>query len=204
MTSRRGRRSFLWLLSLVALATGCASSVEIPPQAVSQLLELRNGLIDGRAQIQKTTGAAKDLVERPRVDVQPQVNAFRAQMSQLSKDALQATTTFSWPPQIDLPGYRPVTRPHSKQIREASRLIAAAKRPVLYVGGGIVRAKASDRLHAAESGEPHSNGDRRDGTEAAKPRQVGAGPRLTRRGAGRGSGLGTRDRAHCCLTFVVI
>jgi hypothetical protein len=90
MTSRRGRRSFLWLLSLVALATGCASSVEIPPQAVGQLLELRNGLIDGRAQIQKTTGAAKDLVERPRVDVQPQVNAFRAQMSQLSKDALQA------------------------------------------------------------------------------------------------------------------
>ena len=37
----------------------------------------------------------------------------------ISKDALQARTTFSWPPQIDLPGYRPVTRPHSKQIREA-------------------------------------------------------------------------------------
>ena len=64
----------------------------------------------------------------------------------ISKDALQATTTFSWPPQIDLPGYRPVTRPHSKQIREASRLIAAAKRPVLYVGGGIVRARASEKL----------------------------------------------------------
>ena len=64
----------------------------------------------------------------------------------ISKDALQATTTFSWPPPIDLPGYRPVTRPHSKQIREASRLIAAAKRPVLYVGGGVVRAKASEKL----------------------------------------------------------
>jgi acetolactate synthase I/II/III large subunit len=64
----------------------------------------------------------------------------------ISKDALQATTTFSWPPPIDLPGYRPVTRPHSKQIREASRLIAAAQRPVLYVGGGVVRAKASEKL----------------------------------------------------------
>ncbi|MDC5697014.1 acetolactate synthase large subunit [Intrasporangium calvum] len=64
----------------------------------------------------------------------------------ISKDALQATTTFSWPPPIDLPGYRPVTRPHSKQIREASRLIAAAQRPVLYVGGGVVRAHASDKL----------------------------------------------------------
>src|SRR3954462_9148792 len=30
----------------------------------------------------------------------------------ISKDALQSTTTFSWPPQIDLPGYRPVIRPH--------------------------------------------------------------------------------------------
>ncbi|WP_374970003.1 acetolactate synthase large subunit [Terrabacter sp. BE26] len=64
----------------------------------------------------------------------------------ISKDALQATTTFSWPPPIDLPGYRPVTRPHGKQIREASRLMAAAKRPVLYVGGGVVRARASEAL----------------------------------------------------------
>ena len=47
----------------------------------------------------------------------------------ISKDALQATTTFSWPPPIDLPGYRPVTRPHGKQIREATRLIAAAPPP---------------------------------------------------------------------------
>ena len=44
----------------------------------------------------------------------------------ISKDALQARTQFSWPPRIDLPGYHPVTRPHSKQIREAARLIAEA------------------------------------------------------------------------------
>ncbi|HSF98034.1 MAG TPA: acetolactate synthase large subunit [Ornithinibacter sp.] len=64
----------------------------------------------------------------------------------ISKDALQARTTFAWPPRIDLPGYRPVTRPHGKQIREAARLIAEAERPILYVGGGVIRARASDEL----------------------------------------------------------
>lgn len=64
----------------------------------------------------------------------------------ISKDALQARTTFSWPPRIELPGYRPVTRPHGKQIREAARLIAQAERPVLYVGGGVIRAEASEEL----------------------------------------------------------
>ncbi|MGZ4600513.1 MAG: acetolactate synthase large subunit [Oryzihumus sp.] len=64
----------------------------------------------------------------------------------ISKDALQAQTTFEWPPKIDLPGYRPVARPHNKQIREAARLIAESRRPVLYVGGGVIRAGASDAL----------------------------------------------------------
>ncbi|WP_113700592.1 acetolactate synthase large subunit [Nonomuraea lactucae] len=64
----------------------------------------------------------------------------------IAKDALQADTTFSWPPVMQLPGYRPVTRPHSKQIREAAKLIAEAARPVLYVGGGVHRAGASAEL----------------------------------------------------------
>jgi acetolactate synthase-1/2/3 large subunit len=64
----------------------------------------------------------------------------------ISKDALQAKTTFAWPPRFDLPGYHPVTRPHAKQIREASKLIAASERPVLYVGGGVIRADASEEL----------------------------------------------------------
>ncbi|MFI0209725.1 acetolactate synthase large subunit [Streptomyces diastaticus] len=64
----------------------------------------------------------------------------------IAKDALQASTTFSWPPQTDLPGYRPVTKPHAKQIREAAKLITAAKRPVLYVGGGVVKAGATAEL----------------------------------------------------------
>ncbi|WP_031505687.1 acetolactate synthase large subunit [Streptomyces megasporus] len=64
----------------------------------------------------------------------------------ISKDALQARTTFSWPPTADLPGYRPVTKPHTKQIREAARLIAESRRPVLYVGGGVLKAGATAEL----------------------------------------------------------
>ncbi|MEV6349401.1 acetolactate synthase large subunit [Actinoplanes sp. NPDC051851] len=64
----------------------------------------------------------------------------------IPKDVLQAQTTFQWPPTLDLPGYRPTLHPHGKQIREAARLIAAAKRPVLYVGGGVLKAAATDGL----------------------------------------------------------
>ncbi|MEU4619151.1 acetolactate synthase large subunit [Actinoplanes sp. NPDC023801] len=64
----------------------------------------------------------------------------------IPKDVLQAQTTFQWPPTLDLPGYRPTLHPHGKQIREAARLIAAAKRPVLYVGGGVHKAGATDGL----------------------------------------------------------
>ncbi|MFG1988884.1 acetolactate synthase large subunit [Actinoplanes sp. NPDC048988] len=64
----------------------------------------------------------------------------------IPKDVLQAQTTFTWPPTLDLPGYRPTLHPHGKQIREAARLIAAAKRPVLYVGGGVLKAGATDGL----------------------------------------------------------
>ncbi len=64
----------------------------------------------------------------------------------VAKDALQARTTFAWPTELNLPGYRPVTRPHAKQVREAARLILEARRPVLYVGGGTIRANASQEL----------------------------------------------------------
>src|ERR1035437_5831795 len=64
----------------------------------------------------------------------------------LSKDARQAQTAFVWPPKLDLPGSRRVAKPHGKQIREAARLIMAASRPVLYVGGGVIRSGASDEL----------------------------------------------------------
>jgi acetolactate synthase I/II/III large subunit len=66
----------------------------------------------------------------------------------IAKDAMQATTDFTWPVPFDLPGYHPVTRPHSRQVREAARMIAEAKRPVLYVGGGVIKAGAAQELKA--------------------------------------------------------
>ncbi|HEY0813288.1 MAG TPA: acetolactate synthase large subunit [Pseudonocardia sp.] len=66
----------------------------------------------------------------------------------IPKDVLQEHTTFSWPPELQLPGYRPTTRPHGKQIREAAKLITTARQPVLYVGGGVLKAEASAELLA--------------------------------------------------------
>jgi acetolactate synthase I/II/III large subunit len=64
----------------------------------------------------------------------------------ITKDALQAMTTFDWPKVLDLPGYKPTTKPHGRQIKEAARMIVEAKRPVLYVGGGVIRSGASAEL----------------------------------------------------------
>ncbi|MUL75395.1 acetolactate synthase large subunit [Mycolicibacterium sp. CBMA 226] len=64
----------------------------------------------------------------------------------IPKDVLQGQCTFSWPPVIDLPGYKPNTKPHSRQVREAAKLIAASHKPVLYVGGGVIRGEASAEL----------------------------------------------------------
>ncbi|CAA9324275.1 MAG: Acetolactate synthase large subunit [uncultured Friedmanniella sp.] len=64
----------------------------------------------------------------------------------ITKDALQANAEFAWPRSLELPGYRPVTKPHSKQVREAAKLITASRRPVLYVGGGVVKAGAAKEL----------------------------------------------------------
>jgi acetolactate synthase-1/2/3 large subunit len=64
----------------------------------------------------------------------------------IAKDAMQASAPFVWPVELNLPGYRPVSKPHGKQIREAARLITQAKRPVLYVGGGVLKARATQEL----------------------------------------------------------
>ncbi|MQA09247.1 MAG: acetolactate synthase large subunit [Pseudonocardiaceae bacterium] len=64
----------------------------------------------------------------------------------IPKDVLQETTSFVWPPDRQLPGYRPTLRPHGKQVREAAGLIAKSHRPVLYLGGGVLKAGAADGL----------------------------------------------------------
>ena len=72
----------------------------------------------------------------------------------LPKDVLIKQAEFRWPDEIDLPGYRPTTRGNVKQIREAVRLILESERSVIYAGGGIIRAGASEELrHLAEAGD---------------------------------------------------
>ncbi|MEY4078458.1 MAG: hypothetical protein RIS80_227 [Actinomycetota bacterium] len=66
----------------------------------------------------------------------------------VTKDAQVKTAEFVWPPKIDLPGYKPVTKPHGKQIQAAAALIRESKKPVLYVGGGVIRAGAHKELLA--------------------------------------------------------
>jgi acetolactate synthase-1/2/3 large subunit len=64
----------------------------------------------------------------------------------IPKDVLQASTEWSWPESLDLPGYRPTVRPHGKRVREAALLLREARRPVLYVGGGVIKANAHEAL----------------------------------------------------------
>ena len=64
----------------------------------------------------------------------------------IPKDVLQAPTSFEWPASVRLPGYRPNGRPNQKQIRAAIELLRAARKPVLYVGGGVVKSRAADEL----------------------------------------------------------
>ena len=66
----------------------------------------------------------------------------------ITKDAQQAKFSFRWPPKVDLPGYRPITKAHGKQVAAAAQMLAAAKRPVFYVGGGVIRSRASQELLA--------------------------------------------------------
>jgi acetolactate synthase-1/2/3 large subunit len=64
----------------------------------------------------------------------------------ITKDAQVKSAEFVWPPKIDLPGYKPVTKPHGKQIQAAANLIKESKKPILYVGGGVIRAGAHKEL----------------------------------------------------------
>jgi acetolactate synthase-1/2/3 large subunit len=66
------------------------------------------------------------------------------------KDVLQATMDWNWPTDADvsasLPGYKPTTKGHGRMIKEAARLISESRRPVIYAGGGILKARAAEAL----------------------------------------------------------
>ena len=64
----------------------------------------------------------------------------------IAKDALQKETTFNYPKNVSLAGYNPVIEPKSEAIRDAAALITQSKKPVLYVGGGVIKANAAKEL----------------------------------------------------------
>jgi acetolactate synthase-1/2/3 large subunit len=64
----------------------------------------------------------------------------------IPKDVQLQEITWRWPESIDLPGYKPTTKGNLKQVRSAAKLIMESKRPVLYVGGGVIKANASKEL----------------------------------------------------------
>jgi acetolactate synthase I/II/III large subunit len=64
----------------------------------------------------------------------------------LPKDVLLAEITWSWPDRVKLPGYKPTTKGNQRQVVEAVKLILGAKQPVLYVGGGVIKASATEEL----------------------------------------------------------
>ena len=64
----------------------------------------------------------------------------------IPRDIQEATLEFTYPDVVDLPGWRPPKRVHVLQVREAARQLAEAERPVLYVGGGVLNAHATDEL----------------------------------------------------------
>ncbi len=66
----------------------------------------------------------------------------------VTKDAQQGSAPFVWPGRVELPGFKPVQKAHGKQVQAAAQMIAEAERPVFYVGGGTVRAKAQVELRA--------------------------------------------------------
>ena len=64
----------------------------------------------------------------------------------ISKDALQKETNFVWPTSINLPGYHPQLTPDSGAIADAAALITQSSKPVIYVGGGVIKANANREL----------------------------------------------------------
>jgi acetolactate synthase-1/2/3 large subunit len=64
----------------------------------------------------------------------------------LPKDISNSQMEWYWPDDVDMPGYKPTTKGHPRMIKEAARLIGESHRPVIYAGGGILKAHAADAL----------------------------------------------------------
>ena len=81
------------------------------------------------------------------------------------RDLQEATLDFAYPDDVDLPGWRPPSKVHPLQIREAARAIAHARKPVLYVGGGTLNGDACAELLRARRGRHAPGRHDADGQE---------------------------------------
>ena len=96
------------------------------------------------------------LVQDARELPQAMKNAFHVATSgrpgpvliDVAKDAQEAELDFSYPSEPDLPGWRPPTKVHERQVREAAIAISESRQPIVYAGGGVINAEASAELLA--------------------------------------------------------
>ena len=61
-------------------------------------------------------------------------------------DISRSMHKFSYPENVNIPGYKPVYEGHQMQIKKACELIASSKKPVIYSGGGVIISNASQEL----------------------------------------------------------
>ncbi len=66
----------------------------------------------------------------------------------MPKDILNASCAFNWPETVEIRGFKPTIKCHINQVEKAAHKIAKAKRPLLYIGGGVISANASEELKA--------------------------------------------------------
>ncbi len=119
-------------------AIGTDAFQEADISGITQPITKHNFLVTDPAEIPRAIKEAFHLAETGRPG---------PVLVDISKDALQAATSFSWPKGIDMPGYKPTVKPHSRQIRDAARMILEARRPVLYIGGGVIRSRGASQLY---------------------------------------------------------
>ena len=85
--------------------------------------------------------------------------------SSISPRTCRASARSAGRREIELPGYKPNTKPHNRQVREAAKLIGGGPQPVLYVGGGVIRGEATEQLldlaELTASRRHHADGPRR-------------------------------------------
>ena len=64
----------------------------------------------------------------------------------LPVDVSRQEIDFSYPERVNLPGYKPTVKGHAKQIHQAAALIAKARKPLLYAGGGVLSSDGAREL----------------------------------------------------------